>query len=130
MSMEEIDKQTENSGPEFPPREVENTAGIKPDMDPTLSQTWREDIQNALEEYKAARDTAAGRTDRVTMGIETDTALLFSSPPYHFAHARKMIVQEEIKEMLHDGIIQPSHSPWAAPIVLIAQNGWNSEDVC
>ena len=28
-------------------------------------------------------------------------------------------MQNEIKEMLREGVIQPSHSPWAAPIVLV-----------
>ncbi len=79
----------------------------------------REDIQKALEEYKAARGTAAGRTDRATMRIETGPAQPSVSPLYRLAHARKPIVQEEIKEMLHNGIIQPSHSPWTTPMVLV-----------
>ena len=108
-----------NAEPDFPSWRVENTADIKPHLDPTLSQMWKEDIQKALEEYKAARDTAAGRTDRANMQIETDPALPSSSPPYCLAHARKPIVQEKIKEMLHGGIVQPSHSPWVAPMVLV-----------
>ena len=108
-----------NAEPDFPSWRVENTADIKPHMDPTLSQMQREDIQKALEGYKAARGTAAGRTDRATMRIETGPALPSSSPPYRFAHARKPIVQEEFKKMLHDGIIQPSHSPWATPMLLV-----------
>ena len=99
-----------NAEPDFPSWRVENTADIKPHLDPTLSQMWKEGIQKALEEYKAARDTAAGRTDRANMRIETDPTLPSSSPPYCLAHARKPIVQEKIKEMLHGGIIQPSHS--------------------
>ena len=108
-----------NAEPDFPSWRVENTADIKPHMDPTLSQMRREDIQKALEEYKAARGTAAGRTDHATMRIETGPAPPSSSPLYRLVHARKPIVQEEIKEMLHDGIIQSSHSPWAAPMVLV-----------
>ena len=108
-----------NAEPDFPSWSVENTADIKPHMDPTLSQMQREDIQKALVEYMAARGTAAGRPDRATMRIETGPALPSSSPPYRFAHSRKPIVQEEFKEMLHDGITQPSHSPWATPMLLV-----------
>ena len=105
LSMGEIN----NAEPDFPSCRKQLTS--KPHIDPTLSQMRREDIQNALEEYKVVRGTAAGRTDHATMRIETGPALPSSSPPYRLAHVRKPIVQEEIKEMLHDGIIQPSHCP-------------------
>ena len=69
-----------NAEPDFPSWRVENIADIKPHMDPTLSQMRREDIQKALEEYKAARGTAAGRTDRAAMRIETG---LLYHPVHH-----------------------------------------------
>ena len=53
------------------------------------------------------------------MQVETGKGLPSSSPPYRLPHARRPIVQKEIKKMLREGIIQPSHSPWAAPIVLV-----------
>ena len=80
-----------NAELDFPSWRVKNTPDIKPHMDSTLSQMRREDIQNAMEEYKAARGTTAGRTDHATMRIDTGPALPSSSPPYCLAHARKPI---------------------------------------
>ena len=88
-------------------------------MDVKLSRERKADIKEAVKTYKAARGTAAARTDRATMQVETGKALPSSSPPYRLAHVRRPIVQKEIKEMLRKGIIQPSHSPWAAPIILV-----------
>ena len=114
-----------NAEPDFPSWRVENTADIKPHMDPTLSQMWREDIQKALEECKAARGTAAGRTDRATMRIETGPALPSSSPPNRLSHTRKPIVQEEIKEMLHP--TQPQSMGRTNGVG--SKKEWNSEDL-
>ena len=112
-------KITDNTGPEFPPWKMENTGDIQPDMDVKLSRERKSDIKEAVKTYKAARGVAAARTDRATMQVETGKALPSSSPLHRLTHARRPIVQKEIKEMLREGIIQSSHSPWAAPIVLV-----------
>ena len=39
--------------------------------------------------------------------------------PYRVPHAYKDVVQQELKEMLAEGIVEPSTSDWAAPIVLV-----------
>ena len=129
LSTEETEKITDNTGPEFPPWKMENTADFQPDMDVKLSRERKADIKEAMKTYKAARGTAVARTDRATMQVETGKALPSSSPPYRLPHARRPIVQKEIKEMLREGIIQPSHSPWAAPIVFGTKKGWQSEDM-
>ena len=60
---------------------------IQPDMDVKLSRERKADIKEAVKTYKAARGTAAARTDRATMHVETGKALPSSSPPYRLAHA-------------------------------------------
>ena len=30
-----------------------------------------------------------------------------------------------ISQMLEQGVIQPSNSPWASPVVLVAKKEWN-----
>ena len=119
LSTEETEKITDNTGPEFPPWKMENSGDIQPYMGVKLSRARKADIKEAVKTYKAARGTAAARTDRATMQVDTGKALPSGSPLYRLPHARRPIVQKEIKEMLREGIIQPSHGPWAAPIILV-----------
>ena len=46
--------------------------------------------------------------------IETGTASPMRQYPYRVPHGYKDIVQQELKEMLAEGIV-PSNSDWAAP---------------
>ena len=41
-----------------------------------------------------------------------------NSPPYRVAPAKRKIIEENIKEMMEQGIIEPPESPWASPLVL------------
>ena len=40
-------------------------------------------------------------------------------PPYRLAHAYRDVVKKELQEMQECGIIEPSASEWASPIVLV-----------
>ena len=51
--------------------------------------------------------------------IDTGMARPVRLPPYRLAQAYRSTVQEEIQEMLREGIIEPSSGEWAAPIVLV-----------
>ncbi|XP_026410205.1 uncharacterized protein LOC113305366 [Papaver somniferum] len=46
--------------------------------------------------------------------------------PYTCPYLQKSIVEELVKEMLHSGIIQPSHNPFSSPILLVKKkdNTW------
>ena len=43
-------------------------------------------------------------------------------PPYRLPHAYRVSVQKELKEMLELGIIEPTSSEWASPMVVIKKN--------
>ena len=64
---------------------MENTGDIQPDIDVKLSRERKVDIKEAVKTYKAARGTAAARTDRAIMQVETGKALPSSSPMYTLA---------------------------------------------
>ena len=62
-----------------------------------------------------------GRTSLVSHEIETGDSLPIRLPPYRLAHSSQEALREEIRTLLHQGIIETSRSPWAAPIVLVTK---------
>lgn len=51
--------------------------------------------------------------------IDTGDAKPINLPPYRTSPAKKCLIEEQVQQMLQDGIIEPSTGPWAAPVVII-----------
>jgi len=65
-------------------------------------------------------DKPLSRTTTVEHGIEVEGRPIKQAPrrlPYH----KQAIVKEELEKMLKAGVIRPSSSPWASPIVLVTK---------
>lgn len=60
-----------------------------------------------------------GSTDMTEHAIDTGDARPISCVPYRLSAAERRIITEKIAEMLKQGIIRPSFSPWAAPVVIV-----------
>lgn len=60
-----------------------------------------------------------GETDLVSLNIDTGDARPKRLPPRHVPFAIRGEILKQLKEMETKGIIQPSHSPWASPIVMV-----------
>ena len=70
-----------------------------------------------------------GRTNLVCHNISTGDAPPVRLPPYRLAHKSQEVLREEIQTLLNQGIIRPSTSPWAAPIVLVPKKD-NTKRMC
>ena len=90
-------------------------------------QKAKNDIEIAglvLDDYKSfvpsvfAPDIGDGKKIGVEMHIDTGTARPMKQRAYRLPLTKRVVVENEIDEMLRKGIIQPSHSPWASPITL------------
>ena len=55
----------------------------------------------------------------ISHNIDTGSNKPINSPKYRVSHKERPIIQEHIKEMLKNNVIEPSKSPWASPIVLV-----------
>jgi len=62
-----------------------------------------------------------GRTDLVKHSINTGTAAPLRQPSRRLLLAKRQIEREEIQNMIDRGIIEPSSSPWASPVVLVTK---------
>ena len=66
-------------------------------------------------------------TTALKMTIDTGSAHPIICRPYRLPLSKKKFVEEEIDRMLRLKIIEPSMSPWAAPIVLAPKPGGDGQ---
>ena len=84
-----------------------------------LDEAQRGELEALLAEFDVVLQKYPGHTQLTEHDIVTGEALPIRLPPYRLPHAYRETVWKELKEMLAHGIITPSRSDWAAPIVLV-----------
>lgn len=84
-----------------------------------LQKTQREQMERLLEEYKDIIQDKPGRTDQAEHRIETGDAVPIRQAPYRIPYAQREKMKEEIEKMEEMGVIQPSRSEWASPVVMV-----------
>ena len=77
------------------------------------------ELQNLLNQYSDVMQTKPGRTHLAEHNIETGAARPVKQPPYCLPHAYQDEVLKELAEMEKEGVIEPSMSEWASPMVLV-----------
>lgn len=63
-----------------------------------------------------------GRTDKITLTIDTGDAKPFKIRQYLMSPYMLKILNQELDEMLQLGVVEPSHSPWNSPVILVKKN--------
>ena len=83
---------------------------------------YREKIDALIKKNKdlfAKSDHELGKTDIIQMKIDTGDHPPINLKPYRTPMHKKHIVDKAIDDMLDAKIIEPSHSEWAFPIVIV-----------
>ena len=87
-----------------------------------LSASEREDLFHLLCQFGeifVVPQEPLGRTSKLKHSIDTGNAHPIRQPTRRIPPARRSEVTKLLEEMLEKGIIKPSCSPWASPIVLV-----------
>ena len=85
-----------------------------------LTSSQQAQLQNLINEYRdifALSPQELGRTNWVQHTINTQGASSIRMQPYRVPEAQKERIENCIDEMLEQGIIRPSASLWASPVV-------------
>ena len=102
---------------------TEGSTGTRQKADLThASEYQRQKLEELLAQNGdlfAKSDCDLGTTDLVKVKIDTGDHPPIKQNPYRLPFSQRKVVEEQIDEMLKAGIIEPSRSPWASPIVMV-----------
>ncbi|CAM4533278.1 unnamed protein product, partial [Lepidochelys kempii] len=85
----------------------------------TLGRMQRQQIQELCTSYAPTFSATPGLTERAYHSIDTGNAHPIRVQPYRMSPQAKTAIEREIQDMLQMGIIRPSESAWASPVVLV-----------
>ena len=106
----------------------ENEEGRKQQLRKTLEGEFKDSplsgtmLMSLIEEYHdvfSLEEGERGETDVVELHIDTGDAHPKSQPPRRVPFAVRQEIARQLRQMQTNGVIQPSKSPWASPIVLV-----------
>ena len=90
-----------------------------PEFGDHLSVEQQQTLRQLVEELRDVFDDEPGRTTLAEHRIDTGTARPIRQQPYRLPYAHRPTVEQELVKMEAAGIITPSNSQWASPVVLV-----------
>ena len=87
-----------------------------------LNPDERHNVEKVVEDYAdvfSVSGSPLGKTDVVYHRIDTGDSPPIRQHPRRLSPNHREEVENLIQGMLEKGVVQPSHSPWASPIVLV-----------
>jgi hypothetical protein len=87
-----------------------------------LTESQKEEIYALLGEFPEVildADQPLPRSSIICHEIDTGTSLPISVPPHRVSPAERQVIEQEIERLLNRQVIEPSESPWAAPVVMV-----------
>ncbi|CAM4850710.1 unnamed protein product, partial [Rotaria magnacalcarata] len=87
--------------------------------DSTLLEDQQQQLSDIFRLFPNVFSTNPGRTNKIQHHINIQPGNKpRNSAPYRYSPARHQVIGSNLKEMLQEGIITPSKSPWASPVIL------------
>ena len=96
---------------------------LEANINSDLNATDKNTLLQTLLKFSDVFDESLGHTDVIQHHIDTGSAPPIRQYPRWLPYGYREEAKQQITDMLQQGVIEPSHSPWASPIVLV-QKGW------
>ena len=113
LMVQEVDEEEFSEVPDWKGEE-----GVQPDIGTHLASCQRTELIDLLEEFSDVLHGKPGQTHVMEHSIKTPGTEPIRLPPYRIPYAYREGVLKELQEMEENGVIEPSHSEWAFPIVV------------
>ena len=91
-----------------------------------IPEQKRSQICSLLTKYRSAfalNDLELGTTTTTSLKIDTGDSLPVAQKPYRTPYTLRHELQNQVDNMLEAGIIRPSSSPYASPVILVPKKG-------
>ncbi|CAM5160012.1 unnamed protein product [Natator depressus] len=85
----------------------------------TLERMQRQQIKELRTSYTPTFSATPGLTERAYHSIDAGNAHPIEVQPYQGSPQATTAIEREIQDMLQMGVIHPSGSAWASPVVLV-----------
>jgi hypothetical protein len=85
----------------------------------TLNKYQRQSLWTLCEEFSDILTSQPGRTDIIKHEIKTTSEIPISLRPYRIPYAHRDEVKKLLNQMLKDGHIVPSKSPWSRVFLML-----------
>ncbi len=95
------------------------TTPVVVDVNPHLSAAQKNELQHLVGQFSDVFSPLPGRTQVLHHEVRTPPGTIVRQRPYRVPEARRHAIEEEVREMLKLGVIEPSRSPWSSPIVMV-----------
>lgn len=107
----------------------ENLTPLIKNISENLNTEEREKGKSLILSFKdifVGADGKVGQTDLVTHKIDTGDNSPIRLPPRRIAFKQREIIDAELDKILQNSVIEPSESPWRAPVCLVAKKDGTS----
>ena len=102
-------------------------------LDDQLSNDEKDQIKSLLADHKEVfprNRKCPKRTQNLQHRIITNDTLPVYHKPRRIPFAWEQDIDTQVSEMLSNGIIHPSYSPWNAPVMLVKKKDNSTRFVC
>lgn len=100
--------------------EVEGTTSLQNSSTTgSSSKEKHSQLQDVLQQFSEVLGDHMGRSDTVQHHITTNGSPPCRQRPYPYSPEKRMSIQQQVEEMLKLGVVEPSKSPWASPVVIV-----------
>jgi hypothetical protein len=111
--------------PSLKPKETVHDVHINPE----LTSERKAELEKLVEEYSDVFTDVPGSTNLIEHDIKLTSTTPVRSRPYPLPHAMRESFKSEIEEMHRLGIIEPTESPYASPVVIVKKSD-GSNRIC
>ena len=79
----------------------------------------QEELGNLLHDYSHLFVDTPSKTDLAFHDVDVGDATPIKQHPYRVSPGKREVIRKEINYMLKNGIIEPSHSAWSSPVLVV-----------